>query len=460
MNRTRLFLSYARTDGLEACGFFARALQEASFRVWRDISDIPGGVEWHTTVRETIPRVDAVLVFLTPAAVASEAVEFEWRIALAHGKRVVPLLISPCSIPAELRTPTYRDLTAGYENEPVRIIGECEREWQSIQDSFHDLSGALDDLLRKQGDRDLFRELEKSLGHKLAADPPALPPEVCRAVFETVRFLARELSAERDISEHLDQLLNGIFRRPSVNPGVWPAHADTFQRIFRPVRGRLPGISVPVVPFVMTRAEAQSLVEGTAFDGYPAELRQEFETFRGGLPEGWQTRYQDNREGMIAFGESQSIGQRLRTALRLVRRDECKEPLLANFEDPLTLERDRLWTLRSTVCVVVVDAISTRHPAIQRRFRRSYLDSSPTTLVVRVSPNGNTRRAAPTMNALVEEWFTSEFQSRLENDDRRCAEVSDWDGFRRWVRVEVPRSIPKCSTKDDSILAVMNQVGR
>jgi hypothetical protein len=95
MKRARVFLSYSRSDGADACRFFADALAAASFLVWRDVSDIAGGTEWRNVAREAVAKVDAVLVFLTPAAVSSEAVEFEWRTALDLGKRVVPLLVSP-----------------------------------------------------------------------------------------------------------------------------------------------------------------------------------------------------------------------------------------------------------------------------------------------------------------------------------------------------------------------------
>jgi hypothetical protein len=77
----------------------------------------------------------------------------------------------------------YRDLTAGYKEEPFRVIGECNREWQTIRDECHDLSSALDDAHGDHRERELFRVVERNLEHKLSADPPAFPPELLRAFF-------------------------------------------------------------------------------------------------------------------------------------------------------------------------------------------------------------------------------------------------------------------------------------
>jgi hypothetical protein len=175
-------------------------------------------------------------------------------------------------------------------------------------------------------------------------------------------------------------------------------------------------------------------------------LREEFETFRAGLSAGWEGRYRDQPEDMIAFGESQSIGLLIRNAFSRI--TSCPEPLVPSFVDPRTLSRARLSDLRAKACVVLLAAVTTRHPALHRCFRRSYLDSSPATLVVRIAWDRNMRPAAFAVNALVEEWFTSEFHYRLQEDDRRCTEVADWDTFRRWVRNEVPLSIPKCAKPD------------
>ncbi len=281
--------------------------------------------------------------------------------------------------------------------------------------------------------------------------------EVFRALFDALRFLSRELSARRDIAAHLDRMINASYAWPAATEGIWQAHSEALQRFLRPIADSLPGIQVPVVLFVMNQAEAQALAGGSAFDGVPQDLRDEFLSYSQGLPLGWVDRYASQPEDMAVFGDDATIRDRVRAVLAQV--DDCPEPLLANFLDPRTLDRRSLTALRSRGCVVVVDAISTRHPKIQRLYRDSFLDSSEKSLVVRVEPTRANGAATPAMNALVEAWFTSEFQYRLQEDDRRYMAVSDWPGFRRWMRHEVPRSIQKCGSSE-GVWGVFNLVGR
>ena len=105
-----IFLSYARADGKAAATRLRAELQKARFQVWQDIEDMQGGQAWKEQLRAALRMVDGVAVLLTPAAVASKNVEWEWETALTLDKMVIPLLMQPCDVPEELGRLHYHSL--------------------------------------------------------------------------------------------------------------------------------------------------------------------------------------------------------------------------------------------------------------------------------------------------------------------------------------------------------------
>src|SRR5262249_5646478 len=108
--KARLFISYARSDGTPVAETFQKSLKNLGHDVYRDVEDNSGGDYWEQNIRVRIRNADALLLFLTPAALASERVREEWREALALRKRIVPLLVSTDAVPAELNHFHARDI--------------------------------------------------------------------------------------------------------------------------------------------------------------------------------------------------------------------------------------------------------------------------------------------------------------------------------------------------------------
>ncbi|WP_163999247.1 toll/interleukin-1 receptor domain-containing protein [Pyxidicoccus caerfyrddinensis] len=99
---TKVFLSYARRDGSTAAARLRMELERAGVVVWRDIEGMRGGADWKAQLRAQLRETDAVLVLLTPGAVESKMVTWEWENALTLEKQVIPLLVQPCEVPADL----------------------------------------------------------------------------------------------------------------------------------------------------------------------------------------------------------------------------------------------------------------------------------------------------------------------------------------------------------------------
>jgi hypothetical protein len=98
----KVFLSYAIEDGSEAAARLRFDLTRAGLSVWQDIAEMRGGHPWKEQLRSALREVDTVLVLLTPKAVESKYVTWEWENALTLQKRVIPLMIRSCSPPPDL----------------------------------------------------------------------------------------------------------------------------------------------------------------------------------------------------------------------------------------------------------------------------------------------------------------------------------------------------------------------
>lgn len=110
---TKVFFSYARKDG----GFvlkLASALRANGVALWLDQLDIPKGSRWDEAVESALKECGCLLVVLSPASVASANVQDEVSFALEAGKRVIPLLMSPCVVPFRLQRIQYVDFSAAY----------------------------------------------------------------------------------------------------------------------------------------------------------------------------------------------------------------------------------------------------------------------------------------------------------------------------------------------------------
>jgi hypothetical protein len=110
-----IFISYARADGQSAADRLRGELEQAGFQIWRDIERMQGGLGLKDQLRQALKTVDVVVVLLTPDAITSKYVEWEWETAITLGKRVIPLLILPCSIPDELQRLHYHNLSTDKE---------------------------------------------------------------------------------------------------------------------------------------------------------------------------------------------------------------------------------------------------------------------------------------------------------------------------------------------------------
>lgn len=125
---TRVFASYTRADAGRVAPFLT-ALDEAGFSVFRDQS-ILGGTNWHDAVMDAITdasRDGWVLIFVSRAALQSEAVSRELHVAHQLGARCVPVLLEPVELEMvgpHLRALQFFDAASDPETAPARLVSE------------------------------------------------------------------------------------------------------------------------------------------------------------------------------------------------------------------------------------------------------------------------------------------------------------------------------------------------
>jgi len=108
----KIFISYSRKD-MDFVRKLAGDLEAAGYDVWWDITDLQGGDDWVNTIPQAISSSQYVIVVLTPASIESEWVRKEYTQALSLRKKIVPIMLTSCSIPFALNTINFVNFTSG-----------------------------------------------------------------------------------------------------------------------------------------------------------------------------------------------------------------------------------------------------------------------------------------------------------------------------------------------------------
>lgn len=95
------FISYSREDA-EFVDRLEADLRARGFNIWVDRRRLEGGSEWEQELERAIAAHTLTIVSLSPRAVQSPYVRWEYETALRLGKRMVPVLYKVCPIPSAL----------------------------------------------------------------------------------------------------------------------------------------------------------------------------------------------------------------------------------------------------------------------------------------------------------------------------------------------------------------------
>jgi hypothetical protein len=115
-----IFVSYAHND-YDFAEVLKANLEQNGFGVWLDSSKLQAGQDWRQGIDDGIKASDALVVVMSPDAMQSPYVTYEWAFAYGFGVPVIPLLYKKATLHPRLETLQYLDFTS-----------RINRPWQSL----------------------------------------------------------------------------------------------------------------------------------------------------------------------------------------------------------------------------------------------------------------------------------------------------------------------------------------
>lgn len=107
---SQLFISHKTEDDAFA-SWLSDRLRRAGYAPWVDHEDIRAGESWDESVQAALDAAQALVLVLTPLAVASDNVQDEWSYFFDEKKPIVPVLLEKCKLPYRLRRVQWVNFT-------------------------------------------------------------------------------------------------------------------------------------------------------------------------------------------------------------------------------------------------------------------------------------------------------------------------------------------------------------
>jgi hypothetical protein len=125
-----VFISYAHADG-DFAQALIRQIEQAGFDSWIDSEHLRAGDDWTNAIDHAIWDSFALIVILSPEAVASEYVTYEWACAWGARIRVIPVLLRSTSLHPRLEKVQCLDFT----NRSSRPWDKLIQELRKVEDN-------------------------------------------------------------------------------------------------------------------------------------------------------------------------------------------------------------------------------------------------------------------------------------------------------------------------------------
>ncbi|HLO16727.1 MAG TPA: toll/interleukin-1 receptor domain-containing protein [Anaerolineales bacterium] len=130
-----IFISYSRIDD-EAVDHIVARLEQDGFHVWIDREEIKAGELWQEAIVQAIDNAYAVVFMLSPGSATSENVRKEIDLAEDTKKELIPVLLVPVELPANLRYQLAGIQRIEYYRDPEAKYSELVAALQAHQQKF------------------------------------------------------------------------------------------------------------------------------------------------------------------------------------------------------------------------------------------------------------------------------------------------------------------------------------
>ena len=267
-----------------------------------------------------------------------------------------------------------------------------------------------------------------------------------------IEFIQQMIGEKGDVRQVIEEIIAGqrqfnfIFpekaykRYPNLNQFIINCLNDKREEL----KSKLPYILLPIILVVMTRKQAEELAAGKA--SLEHATCPEFQDFQNVIANtynsNWVHQYNLKPELWKPFANQEAtIEDFLNNIFKTVRKDNRFIQLkFLNFNDlnqENKFNRDEVLKLRREGCIVIMDVISMRHPAIQYQFRKSMLDAFPNTIVAKFDPTGNSSLLEHKMLNMVEKYLELECYKRRKLDgDKKCDHVENFTDLSYLLRYD------------------------
>jgi hypothetical protein len=126
----QVFVSYSRQNAA-LLDEFETWLESEGFSAWTD-RDLEGGEEWRGRIEAAIRKSFALVVLVTPSAMESDYVSYEWSFARGAGVTVIPVLLEATphhAILGELQHVDFMTRRAEEAPKLLRRLRQLERDY-------------------------------------------------------------------------------------------------------------------------------------------------------------------------------------------------------------------------------------------------------------------------------------------------------------------------------------------
>ncbi|NLX08330.1 MAG: TIR domain-containing protein [Chloroflexi bacterium] len=120
-----VFVSYNSEDSEFAAGLM-RQIEGAGFQTWSDHSRLRTGEKWRDATDQALREAFAVIVLVTPEAIQSDQVTYEWTFALGMGIQVIPVMLRPATLHPRLAMLPRLDFTSPADQPWGRLIRQIQ----------------------------------------------------------------------------------------------------------------------------------------------------------------------------------------------------------------------------------------------------------------------------------------------------------------------------------------------
>lgn len=107
----QVFVSYARADWDDFVAGFVERLRTDRYNVWVDQHLILGGADWMDSINDALEGAAVLILVMTPEALNSRFVKMEYRQFVTADRPLLPVLLKPAKLPAELGIYQHIDFT-------------------------------------------------------------------------------------------------------------------------------------------------------------------------------------------------------------------------------------------------------------------------------------------------------------------------------------------------------------